>query len=228
MGSHWHKVSLHGQSPLYSCFSKYLLQRVAGGILSLWPALTNWWARSSMLPYAPLHGRQCNVPDIIRTDMGCAIPCQSAMVHCSLPTMAAAPQTGFLPGLVHSHHRHPATCRSPACSSGLQQSAGHCVWAPVTALQSSLMLQCPCTCFPGFCRPAALQSHTAAGKVTVLLCWPADGSSMRLHQYLNMTAEVSGSSAALGHLMTEQQFLEAHLGLGLKLERTETPAQLAE
>ena len=57
----------------------------------------------------------------------------------------------------------------------------------------------------------------------MLLCWPADGCSMRLHQYLAMTEEASGSSAAVGRLMTEQQFLEAHLELGLKLERTEAP-----
>ena len=62
----------------------------------------------------------------------------------------------------------------------------------------------------------------------MLLCWPADGCSMRLHQYLAVTEEVSGSSAALGRLMTEQQFLEAHLGLGLKPEKKEAPAQLAE
>ena len=46
---------------------------------------------------------------------------------------------------------------------------------------------------------------------------------MRLHQYLAMTEEVSGSSAALGRLMTEQQFLEAHSGLGLQMQTKEAP-----
>ena len=64
----------------------------------------------------------------------------------------------------------------------------------------------------------------AVGKVTVLLCWPADGCSMRLHQYLAMTEDASGSSAAFGRLITEEQFLEAHSGLGFRLKRMEAPA----
>ena len=64
--------------------------------------------------------------------------------------------------------------------------------------------------------------------MTLLLCWPADGCPMRLHQYLAMTEGAPGSSVGMGRLMTEQQFLEAHLGLGLKLERAAASAQLAE
>ena len=62
----------------------------------------------------------------------------------------------------------------------------------------------------------------------VLLCWRADGRPMRLHQYLAMTEEASRSSAALGHLMTEEDFLQAHSGMSLGPGRTEAASLAAE
>ena len=62
----------------------------------------------------------------------------------------------------------------------------------------------------------------------VLLCWRADGCPMRLHQYLAMAREPLESSAALGRLMTEEEFLEAHSGIGLGLGRTEAASLAVE